>query len=68
MNQPRRHEPCTARGRVSSVSNRGRLDNGEIYDASVAAESAEDVRAVIQKQEQDADRLENVRACCDGKI
>ena len=46
---------------------RGRQGGGEIYDASVAAESAEDLRTVIQRQEQDADRLENVRACCDGK-
>lgn len=39
-----------------------------IYDASVAAESAEDLRKVIERQEKDADRLENVRACCDGEF
>lgn len=56
------------RGR-SSVSLRGRHtgENGEIYDASVVGESAEDLRAVIERQESEADRLENVRACCDGK-
>ncbi|KAK3711232.1 hypothetical protein LTR37_009826 [Vermiconidia calcicola] len=53
----------SSRGRASG----GRAGGSEIYDASVAAESAEDLRAVIEKQEQDADRLENVRACCDGK-
>ncbi|KAK5000980.1 hypothetical protein LTR66_000259 [Elasticomyces elasticus] len=42
--------------------------NGDpIYDASVVGESAEDLRAVIERQEREADRLENVRACCDGK-
>ncbi|KAF1988097.1 hypothetical protein K402DRAFT_403268 [Aulographum hederae CBS 113979] len=30
-------------------------------------DSAEDLRAVIERQEREADRLENVRACCDGK-
>ena len=55
------------RGRTSTISSRGRGTGGDIYDASVATESAEDLRAVIEGQEQDADRLENVRACCDGK-
>ena len=40
---------------------------GSIYNASVVNDSAEDVRQVLEKQDQDADRLENVRACCDGK-
>ncbi|KAF2768039.1 hypothetical protein EJ03DRAFT_135455 [Teratosphaeria nubilosa] len=43
-------------------------DPSEIYDAAVVEnDSAEDLRAVIERQERDADRLENVRACCDGK-
>lgn len=29
-------------------------------------DSAEDLRQVMEKQEEDADRLENVRTCCDG--
>jgi len=33
----------------------------------VVDDSAEDLRAVIERQEGNADRLENVRACCDGK-
>ncbi|KAK2804706.1 hypothetical protein FQN50_006546 [Emmonsiellopsis sp. PD_5] len=38
-------------------------------DSSSAAgrDSAEDLRQVIERQEMEADRLENVRACCDGK-
>ncbi|EGE83153.2 anucleate primary sterigmata protein A [Blastomyces dermatitidis ATCC 18188] len=38
-------------------------------DSTAAAErdSAEDLRQVIEQQEMEADRLENVRACCDGK-
>ncbi|KAK5129125.1 hypothetical protein LTR08_003895 [Meristemomyces frigidus] len=62
----------SSRGRPS-LSLRGRHTTGdpasEIYDASVVVggESAEDLRAVIERQERDAGRLENVRACCDGK-
>ena len=45
----------------SSQPSAGRsLGTGRIHD------SAEDLRQVMEKQEQDADRLENVRACCDG--
>ncbi|PGG98213.1 hypothetical protein GX51_06933 [Blastomyces parvus] len=41
----------------------------ESIDSTTAAErdSAEDLRLVIEQQEMEADRLENVRACCDGK-
>ena len=39
-----------------------------MYNASVANDSAEDVRQVLERQEQDAERLENVRACCDGEF
>lgn len=71
--------PGSASYRVSKMlssfsSRRGRyangtLDAGSIYDASVVEnESAEDLRRVIEEQEaEQADRLENVRACCDGK-
>jgi len=34
---------------------------GDLHD------SAEDLRQVIERQERESDRLENVRACCDGK-
>ena len=63
-------------GAQSSLSHRsGRTEdttaegghNGNIYNASVVDDSAEDLRAVIERQEGNSDRLENVRACCDGK-
>lgn len=42
--------------------------NGSIDSTSAASnDSAEDLRRVIERQDRDADRLENVRACCDGK-
>jgi hypothetical protein len=64
-------------GAQSSLSHRsGRTEdttaegghNGNIYNASVVDDSAEDLRAVIERQEGNSDRLENVRACCDGKL
>ncbi|WYZ45548.1 hypothetical protein EsH8_VIII_000864 [Colletotrichum jinshuiense] len=41
--------------------------NTSIYEASEVHDSAEDLREMIERQDRDADRLENVRACCDGK-
>ncbi|KAI1505945.1 hypothetical protein F5X99DRAFT_415624 [Biscogniauxia marginata] len=38
-----------------------------IYEASEVHDSAEDLRQIIEQQDREADRLENVRACCDGK-
>ena len=57
------------RGSISSrqSATASQRDASSIYDASVVHDSAEDLRQVIERQEQDADRLENVRACCDGK-
>jgi len=61
-------------GAQSSLSYRsGRTDDvgvegSGIYNASVVSDSAEDLRAVIERQEGNSDRLENVRACCDGKF
>jgi hypothetical protein len=62
-------------GAQSSLSHRsGRTEDttvegghSNIYNASVMDDSAEDLRAVIERQEGNSDRLENVRACCDGK-
>ncbi|QIX00317.1 hypothetical protein AMS68_005834 [Peltaster fructicola] len=48
----------------SALSSRG---DGEVYNSSLMSESAEDVRQAIERQDQGADMLENVRACCDGK-
>lgn len=68
---------------VSRLSNYWRTSNGEvygarrsrqstgqnsIYEASEVHDSAEDVRAMIEKQDRESDRLENVRACCDGEL
>jgi len=40
---------------------------GNIYEASEVHDSAEDLREMIEKQDRESDRLENVRACCDGR-
>ncbi|KAI8722502.1 PH domain-containing protein [Fusarium sp. LHS14.1] len=55
-------------GTFSSRRGRGAsAQNVNIYEASEAHDSAEDVREIIERQDREADRLENVRACCDGK-
>jgi hypothetical protein len=66
--------------RGSSISNRlsaiaGSLASRHSRQSIVEADheqhnpndSAEDLRKVIEQQEREADRLENVRACCDGE-
>jgi hypothetical protein len=63
-------------GAQSSLSHRSGRTNDDaatvegsgIYNASVMSDSAEDLRAAIERQEGNSDRLENVRACCDGKL
>jgi len=50
--------------RSRSVSGR---DPNSIYEASEVQDSAEDLRQMIERQDREADRLENVRSCCDGK-
>jgi hypothetical protein len=57
-------------GTFSSKRSRHSLSNinqGSIYEASEVHDSAEDLREIIEKQDRESDRLENVRACCDGK-
>ncbi|KAL2357811.1 putative nuclear migration protein [Cryomyces antarcticus] len=61
-----RNSMSSRRGR-SSVSGRAPPQDPAIYDAPVVHDSAEDLRQIIAQQEREADRLENVRACCDGK-
>ena len=56
-----------ASSRLSRRSEDGR-HQGSIYEASEVADSAEDLRREMERQERDSDRLENVRACCDGKL
>ncbi|OLN86027.1 Anucleate primary sterigmata protein A 1 [Colletotrichum chlorophyti] len=51
----------------SMRSRSGVAPNPSIYEASEVHDSAEDLREMIERQDREADRLENVRACCDGK-
>ncbi|KAL6882520.1 PH domain-containing protein [Trichoderma longibrachiatum] len=51
----------TIRSRTASAQ------NVSIYQASEVHDSAEDLREMLERQDMEADRLENVRACCDGK-
>ena len=65
----RPHRNSTAQGSISSLRSRsGAHGASSIYEANGEHDSAEDLRQVIERQEQEADRLENVRACCDGKL
>lgn len=52
----------------SSLRSRSHLPtDSAIYEASEVPDSAEDLRHIIEQQDRESDRLENVRACCDGK-
>ena len=57
-------------GKISSFSSRRSRHSvsgaTSIYEASEVHDSAEDLREMIEKQDRESDRLENVRACCDG--
>ena len=55
-------------GTLRSRSVSGREPEHSIYEADEVPDSAEDVRQIIERQDREADRLENVRACCDGKF
>ncbi|KAL2121903.1 hypothetical protein VTJ04DRAFT_2358 [Mycothermus thermophilus] len=60
---------------IRSRSVQGRHTSLGFYESSSttdhehghAHDSAEDLREMIERQDREADRLENVRACCDGK-
>ena len=57
-------------GTLTSLRSRGaaaQSQQWEVYEASEVHDSAEDLRELIEQQDREADRLENVRACCDGK-
>ncbi|KAE8154130.1 hypothetical protein BDV25DRAFT_1882 [Aspergillus avenaceus] len=42
--------------------------SSSIHEGSVSGQdSSEDMRQMMERQERESDRLENVRACCDGK-
>ncbi|KAI2627152.1 hypothetical protein GGS21DRAFT_545823 [Xylaria nigripes] len=58
----------SGRGTISSLRSRSRQPyDRAIYEASEVPDSAEDVRQILEQQDKESDRLENVRACCDGK-
>ncbi|CRG87181.1 Anucleate primary sterigmata protein A [Talaromyces islandicus] len=60
---------ATVRGSFASIrGRRAPIPSEEAFNNYNAEhDSAEDLRQVIERQEREADRLENVRACCDGK-
>lgn len=59
-------------GYWGSLRSRSASRRPSLYEAAEAQDdvndSAEDVRAMIEQQDRESDRLENVRACCDGKF
>lgn len=56
-------------GILQSLRSRSRsgIPDDAIYEASEVNDSAEELRQMIEQQDRDSDRLENVRACCDGR-
>jgi hypothetical protein len=50
----------------ATFSSRSSRHDASIYEASEVNDSAEDLRMQIEQEDREADRLENVRACCDG--
>ncbi|KAM3513131.1 hypothetical protein MY11210_003243 [Beauveria gryllotalpidicola] len=53
--------------KLSTLRSRAGGSNTDLYTTNQVHDSAEDLRELIERQDRDADRLENVRACCDGK-
>ncbi|KAL5629005.1 hypothetical protein BROUX41_002396 [Berkeleyomyces rouxiae] len=58
------HSAAAASANASSVYRKKSFMSASATDTH---DSAEDLRLVIEQQDREADRLENVRACCDGK-
>ena len=52
----------------SSIRSRHTVVSPDLYDTSEVHDSAEDLRAILERQDRESDRLENVRACCDGRF
>ena len=65
----RPNSPPAARESFSSKRSQPgqQQETGSLYNGSAVHDSADDVRQVTERHEHDPDRLENVRACCDGK-
>ncbi|KAH9990745.1 hypothetical protein F4779DRAFT_623776 [Xylariaceae sp. FL0662B] len=63
-----RSSTSTLGGTFNSLRSRSHNpQDSAIYEASEVHDSAEDLRHIIEQQDRESDRLENVRACCDGK-
>lgn len=60
----------SSRSTRGSMTSRYSKQDTRAYDGagSELHDSAEDLRAVIEAQERGSDRLENVRACCNGRL
>lgn len=53
---------------LSLRSRSGLRDQQSLYSNDETHDSAEDLRQMYEQQDRDSDRLDNVRACCDGKL
>ncbi|CAK7270614.1 hypothetical protein SEPCBS119000_004178 [Sporothrix epigloea] len=62
-----RGRSTTPLGHRHAASGGGARGGSSIYEASEVNDSAEELRAMYEAQDRASDRLENVRACCDGK-
>ena len=82
LSPPKRRAPAQPRGKgtltrlsgywkpthaFSTLRTRRAAVTPEVYVNGQVHDSAEDVRKEMERQDQEADRLENVRACCDGE-
>lgn len=52
---------------LSMRSRSGLKDQYSMYSNNDVHDSAEELRVMYERQDREADRLDNVRACCDGK-
>lgn len=53
---------------LSLRSRSGVRDQYSLYSNNDVHDSAEDLREEYERQDRESDRLDNVRACCDGKL
>lgn len=58
----------TTQDSLSLRSRSGVRDQYSLYSNNDAHDSAEDLREEYERQDRESDRLDNVRACCEGKF
>lgn len=58
----------TTQDSLSLRSRSGVRDQYSLYSNNDAHDSAEDLREEYERQDRESDRLDNVRACCEGKL